>query len=119
MLEFFNSLTWPAVFAIVASLVTIITGLFGYLLSAKRKAAAVLEAKPLIDHEKLHARINVVTERIAEVEGDLKEFRASLRNLQRQVADHEQRDIDDFKLIDAKLDRLMDIVIRILQDDKL
>jgi len=119
MLEFLNSLSWPAVFAIVASLVTIITGLFGYLLSARKKAAALIEAKPVIDHEKLHARINVVTERIAEIEGDLKEVRSVLRNLQRQIADHEQRDIDDFKLVDAKLDRLMDIVIRMLQDDKL
>ncbi len=119
MLELLNSLSWPAVFAIIASLVTIVTGLFGYLLSARKKEAALLEAKPLIDHEKLHARINVVTERIASVEGDLKGFRSSLHNLQRQIADHELRDIDDFKLVDAKLDRLMDIVIRMLQDDKL
>ncbi len=119
MLELLNSLSWPAVFAIVASLVTIVTGLLGYLVSSKKKAAALVEAKPLIDHEKLHTRINAVTERVAEIEGDLKEVRSTLRSLQRQIADHEQRDIDDFKLVDAKLDRLMDIVIRMLQDDKL
>ena len=113
MLELLNSLTWPAALAILGSVVTIVIGLFGYLRSSKA------QSQNLPEYEKLHSRINVAVERVAANEGDLKEVRASLRSLQKTIADHEQRDIDDFKLIEAKLDRLMDIVVRILQDDKL
>lgn len=115
MLELLNSLTWPAVFAIVSSLVTIVTGLFGYLISAKKKAAV----QPNNDYEKLHARINFAIERIAVNEGDLKEARASIKSAMNQISIHEHRDIEDFKLIDTKIERLMDIVVRMLQDDKL
>lgn len=111
MLELLNSLTWPAVFAILGSIVTIVVGLFGYLRSAKTQTQTPTNL------EKLHSRINVVVERIAVNEGDLKEVKASLRAALKQIADHEQRDIDDFKMIDAKLDRLMDIIVRILQDE--
>lgn len=122
MLEFLNSLSWPGAFAVVASIVTSVTGLFGYLVSVKRKEAAqkIQEVKsPEFDYEKLHSRINDAIERIAENEGDLKEARASIRSLHKAVSSHEQRDIEDFKLVDAKIDRLMDIVVRMLQDDKL
>ena len=114
MIDLMNSLTWPAVFAIVGSLVTIVTGLFGYLLSSRK------QHKPdILSYEKLHSRINTLMERIVTDEGDLKEIRGSLRTLQKQIGDHEHRDIEDFRLVEAKLDRLMDIVVRILQDDHL
>ncbi len=113
MLELLNSLTWPAVFAILGSIVTIVVGLFGYLRSAKTQT----QAQTPDDLEKLHSRINDAIERVAVNEGDLKEVRASLRAALKQIVDHEQRDIDDFKMIDAKLDRLMDIIVRILQDE--
>lgn len=121
MIEFLNSLTWPAAFATVASVVSIITGLFGYVISSRKKAEQkVIDQTPTApNYEKLHARINDVIARVAANEGDHKEARASLRGLQQQLFAHEQRDIDDFKLIDAKVDRLMDIVVRLLQDDKL
>ena len=123
MLELLNSLSWPATFAIVASVVSIITGLLGYLISARRKAAiSVSVTDPLkegYDHEKLHTRINDAVERVAAIEGDIKELRAFVRVCQKQLSDHEQRDIDDFKILDAKIDRLMDIIVRMLQDDKL
>lgn len=113
MLDLLNSLTWPAVFAILGSVVTIVVGLFGYLRSAKTQT----QTQTPDDFEKLHSRINDAVERVAVNEGDLKEVRASLRAALKQIADHEQRDIDDFKMIDAKLDRLMDIIVRILQDE--
>jgi CRISPR/Cas system CSM-associated protein Csm2 small subunit len=119
MIEFLNSLEWPAVFAIVGSIVTIVTGLFGYMVATRRNKTPETKILTPDEYEKLHTRINDAVERIAENEGDLKEVRASLRSLQKQIADHEQRDIDDFKLVDAKIDRLMDIVVRILQDEKL
>ena len=119
MIEFLNSLEWPAVFAIVGSVVTIVTGLFGYLLAARRQEAKATTTHNLTteEYEKIHSRINDLVDRVAANEGDLKETRASIRSLQNQISTHEQRDIDDFKLLEAKLDRLMDIVVRILQED--
>ena len=116
MIEFLNSLEWPA-FAIVASIVTITIGLFGYLRNGNKPTPSKILTPD--EYEKLHSRINEAVERVAVNEGDLKEVRASLRSLQKIIADHEHRDITDFKLIDAKVERLMDIVVRILQDDKL
>lgn len=119
MLELLNSLTWPAVFAILGSIVTIVLGLFGYLRSVKTQAQTQAQTQTPDDFEKLHSRINDAVERVAVNEGDLKEVRASLRAALKQIADHEQRDIEDFKMTDTKLDRLMDIVVRILQDEHL
>lgn len=122
MIEFFNSLEWPAVFAIVGSFVTIVTGLFGYLLSARRQTKnsnTTTKILTIEEYEKLHTRINDLVSRVGESEGDLKEVQSSLRSLQKQISNHEQRDIDDFKLVEAKLDRLMDIIVRILQEDRI
>lgn len=121
MIELLNSLEWPGVFAVVGSVVTIVTGLFGYLLAARRNNITPPQVKILSpeEYEKLHARINEAVNRIAVDEGDIKEIRASLRAIQKQLHEHEQRDITDFKLVDAKIERLMDIVVRILQDDRL
>lgn len=120
MIEFLNSLEWPAVFAVVGSVVTIVTGLFGYLLSARRQSKLTTTTKVLTieEYEKLHTRINDLISRVGETEGDLKELQSSIHSLQKQQSNHEQRDIDDFKLVEAKLDRLMDIVVRILQEDR-
>lgn len=120
MIEFLNSLEWPAAFAVVGSIGTIVFGVFGYLISTNRiNKAPQSKILTTTEYEKLHTRINDAVERIAVDEGDAKELRASLRGLQKQLQDHELRDIEDFKLIDAKIERLMDIVVRILQDDKL
>ena len=119
MLEFLNSLTWPGVVAllgsVITSVITIVIGLLGYMRSSKADPQAIQHS----DYEKLHSRINHSVERVAVAEGDIKEIRSLIRSLQKQIADHEQRDIEDFKLVDAKIDRLMDIVVRILQDDRL
>lgn len=121
MLDFINNLTWPGAFAVVGSLVTIITGIFGYLIATHRlkRFPGFQHPQSVNDYEKLHARISAIVDRVAVNEGDLKEVRVSIRNLQKGIADHEQRDIQDFNLVESKLDRLMDIVVKILQDDKL
>ena len=121
MIEFLNSLEWPAAFAVVASVVTITVGIFGYLKSSKPTPITPPVSKILTpsEYEKIHTSINDAIERLSSVEGDIKELRASCRSAQQQAADHEQRDIQDFKLIDAKIDRLLDIVVRILQDERL
>lgn len=115
MLDLLNSLTWPALFTILGSFVTGLVALFGYWRSSNKEFTQAQK----VEYEKTQSRISSTTERIADIEGDVKVTSASLRNLQKQLSDHEQRDIDDFKLVDAKIDRLMDIVVKILQDDKL
>ena len=119
MMEFLQTLEWPGAFAVVRSIGTIIFGIFGYLFSVRNKSPVQSKILTTTEYEKLHTRISDAVERVAVAEGDLKEVRASIRGQNKQIADHEQRDIQDFKLIDSKIDRLMDIVVRILQDEKL
>ena len=115
MLDILNSLSWPALFTILGSLATGLIALFGYWRSANKEFTQAQK----VEYEKTQSRISSATDRISDIEGDLKVTNASLRNLQKQLSDHEQRDIDDFKIVDVKIDRLMDIVVKILQDDKL
>lgn len=122
MIEFLNSLTWPGTVAILGSIVTIVSGLLAIIVTVHKKSSSIPSSKNILtesEYEKLHSRINDTITRVSEIEGDIKELRSSSRSLQKQIADHEQRDIDDFKLVEAKLDRLMDIIVRILQDEKL
>jgi len=125
MLEVVNSLSWPAAFAIIASIVTIVTGAFGYLLQSKRTnkltsnndVASYVDAHQTADIDLLYKKINDTKDRVSYMDGDIKELRSHVKSLQRQLTDHEHRDIRDFKAIQEKLDKLTDIVIQILQHD--
>ena len=115
MLEFFNQLSWPAAFAIVGSLVTIVTGLFGYVLrqagDASKQRADQLQL--------LHARISEVKERLNKDEGDNNLLHVKFDNIQKQLDDHEERDERNFGQINTKMDKMHDILMKILTDEKL
>ena len=125
MLEFLNSLTMEAVIAILGSLVTITVGIFGYL--AKIKPATKEQSESLRTAvqnnteqiNKLHSRTTAAKEAALENRGELRTVTTLLKTLEKQLADHERRDIEDFKVMQQKIDKTMDIVIQILQDDKL
>lgn len=70
------------------------------------------------DIQKLHDRVSEVKDRAAYLDGDVRELRGYVKSLQKQLTDHEHRDIEDFRAVQAKLDQLMEIVIQILQDDE-
>ena len=60
MIEFLNSLEWPAVFAIVGSIVTIVTGLFGYLLAARKKVQVEAPQTKILTPEEYYERVGDV-----------------------------------------------------------
>lgn len=117
MLEILSSLGWPAAFAIVASIVTIVLGWFGYI---GKNAPAKPVVKPIDNQTQLlHNRLSELKDRIYDIETEGKVLTEKFKAFQKQIDDHEKRDITDFHTMNEKLDKLTDLVIRMLQDDKL
>lgn len=124
MLEVMSGLSWPSAFAIVGSVVTIVIGLFGYLKNKPTSTPASPKPSPSIyvtreEIDNLHSRISSAKDVAMENKGELKIMANHLKAIEKQMAEHERRDIADFKLMQQKIDKMMDIVIQILQDDKL
>lgn len=128
MLELLNSLTLNASIAIVGSIVTIVLGILGYMIKVRNGSKAPLAPNPtikalvdqhVIDIRTLHTRVSSAKDSIAVVQSEVRVLENLVRSLEKQLSDHEQRDIEDFKAVNTKSDKLMDIVIQILHDDKL
>lgn len=97
------SLDWPTAFAVVASVVTIVLGLFGYMIKSKpaRTPPSVSSGK-LVELENKH---NNLVSQVDAVED--KVDRISVEHTQyKEQTNH-------------KVDKLMDIIVKILSDDKL
>lgn len=115
MLEFINQLSWPAAFAIVGSLVTIVTGLFGYILRQAGYAS-----KQRVDQlQLLHSRISEVKDRVMKDEGDNNLLHLKLTSLEKQLSDHEVREERNLEQLNTKIDKVYEIVMKLLTDDKL
>lgn len=120
------ALTWPTAFAIVGSVVTIVVGLFGYLkASSGKNGSGTMVSQQLAQLTRIEKQILALETRtletrglLAEAQGDIRVLRESLNNMTSQVNEHERRDIDDFKMVNAKIDKLQDVIIRILSDEK-
>ena len=135
MLELLNSLTWEAVFTIFGSLVAFIVGVLAIINTFQKnqqsKPAPQPTPQPEFDREsalaqlrkeeldQIHSRISSAKEVALENKGEMRVLRNLLEALEKRTEDHERRDIEDFKAMNAKLDKVMDIVVQILQDDKL
>lgn len=120
-MEMLATVTWPTAFAVVGSIVTIVIGLFGYLRGKDSGKTA-----PTSPVETLRGEINELRTAITSgreenliTKSEFAVLRSHVDTLQRQLADHERRDIDDFRAVNAKIDKIMDIIVQILQDDKL
>lgn len=129
MLELLNGLTLNAALAIVGSVVTIVLGVFGYLMKARSDQNKAMNPSPppfkavverhTLELDKIHSRVSSAKDDIATIQSEMRVFENLVRNLEKQLSDHEKRDIEDFKAVNAKSDKLMDILIQVLQDDKL
>lgn len=129
MFELLNSITLTTALTIVGSIATIVLGIFGYLIkirngSSKASVPVPPALKSLVEQhgleiDKVHSRVSSTRDNIAVVQSEVKVLENLVRSLEKQLADHETRDIEDFKAVNAKSDKLMDIVVKILQDDKL
>ena len=119
--------TVPEAIAIVGSVVTIVLGLFGYMIktrtngllkqeqSDKDIAPSYMEGQV----QSAHDRISEVKDRIVAVEGDVKLTVTKLEAVRTAMREHQARDDQDHEMFEKKLDKLMDILIKILTDDKL
>lgn len=131
MLEVLNSLTPEAVIAILGSLVTITLGVLALAKQLKNnkspESSTPPEPTPDSDLAKLrkqevdqiHSRISSAKDIAMENKGELRVLASHLEALSHRMEEHERRDIEDFKVVQQKIDKVMDIVIQILQDDKL
>ena len=115
-----EALTWEAVVAILGSVVVITGGVFTYLIRIRNdENANVTNVEIDNDIEKIHTRVSEVKDRVAEVEKDIQLIGQKTDSMQKQLTKHEERDIRDFNALDKKIDKLTDIVMKILTDEKL
>ena len=121
------TLTINEALAIIGSAVVIVTGLFGYLLKVRSKNGS---SNPTTDHDKAHyriekeiqkshTRISEAKDRVAAVESETKLIHEKISTLQKLLREHEERDVTDHAFYNEKLDKVMDILIKMLADEKL
>ena len=120
-------LTFPEALAIVGSVATVVLGVFGYLLKIRSKDAPpadktvtpaptkYLEGQVQVAHE----RISEIKDRVTSVEGEVKLTASKIEAIRTSIKEHQIRDNQDHEVFDKKLDKMMDILIKILTDDKL
>lgn len=105
-----NQLSWPAALAIVGSVGTIVFGVLQYLRNMKAK-----EANPT---QLVHDRVSSLKDEVSEITGDVKAIIARMDGFSQSLTDHEQRDAADFKAMSDKMDKIMEIIVEMLKDDR-
>lgn len=115
------TLSWPDAFAIVGSIVTVVAavlaGYMSYLKDKKEAAEAPKSQLPSQETVHLHDRISSLKDRVAELDSDNRVLKTQIENLAALVKTHSERDIDDFKDLNTKVDKLMEIIVEMLKDD--
>ena len=106
-----NMITWPAAFAIVGSMVTIVVGLFGYLRSPKQKTSTVPSNQGIYD------RVWNLQDSVSALEGHYKALLARMNAQDRSLSDHELRDVSDFRALSDKVEKIMESIVEMLRDD--
>lgn len=129
MLELLNSLTWEAVFTIFGSLIAFIVGITAIAKTLNNKPASpppvtttpdsALASLRKEELDQLHSRISAAKDVAMENKGEVRVLTNLVKTMEKQIQEHDRRDIEDFKVMQQKIDKVMDIVIQILQDEKL
>jgi len=121
-----ESLTWQATFAIVGSVVVIVTGIFGYLIKVNKDKDAPekdISAEGIdIAVEKAlkeQKEFSVVREQIIRIESDIKILMQHGRNSNRRLDEHIEQDNKNFNQLNSKVDKLTDILLTVMRDEKL
>lgn len=110
ILNTINQISWPAATAIVGSVGTIVFGLFHYLRSMKSK-----EPNPA---QLVHDRVSNLKDVVSGMDGDTKAILVRIEGIERSLHDHEMRDAADFKSMSDKMDKIMEIIVETLKDDR-
>ncbi len=126
------ALSIPEAFAIIGSVAAIVFGGFLYVRRMQNHPMAdvtptpspddnLKECKTQVDDQLQlqHERISTLKDRITECHAELRLALSKIDNNEKMLDDHEERDMRDFAALNQKFDKLTDIVIKILSDDKL
>ncbi len=118
--------------AIVGSVAAIVFGAFLYMRRMQNPPMGNVPTSPspddnLKEHKSQfdkqlqlqHDRISALKDRVTECDAELRLGLAKIDNIEKMCNDHEERDVRDFTALNQKLDKMTDIVIKILSDDKL
>ena len=124
-------LTIPEAIAVVGSVVTVVLGVFGYLLKtrnapAKDRTTTTPTSYLETQVQGAHDRISEVKDRVTTAEGDIKLTVNKLEAIRQTLLDHQvhfnhshDANDKDHEMFQKKMDKMMDILIKILTDDKL
>lgn len=107
--------TWPVAFTIVASVVAIVTGLFGYLRVNKHNIKDIQQEGEIVN---LNTKVISMKERLAKATTDIFYLRQQVSMLESELSKHEGYDIKEFSRLSRKIDKLSDIIIEMLDEDK-
>jgi len=100
ILHTLTTLTWEAAFALVGSTVAIVTGILGYLLKVRSD----------------RQRPGRVKDPLSGFHADLKVALSNMAAIGKQLDDHEHRDEHDFEQVNKKIDKITEILLKILTD---
>lgn len=118
-------ITIPEAIAVVGSVATVVLGVFGYLLKTRADKTKTEDKDTSTEHyletqvQGAHDRISEVKDRVVSVEGEIKLTLSKVEAIRQAMTDHQARDNQDHEIFQKKLDKMMDILIKILTDDKL
>jgi hypothetical protein len=134
MVETLTNITWPGAFAVVGSVIAIVTGLLALALNYMKARstlngnAALKSQLPSMEGSQIHSRISELRDRvgtvdselkskISAIEGEQKVLVVKIENVTQRLEDHDSRDVDDFRVINKKVDKLMEIIVEMLKGD--
>ena len=117
--ELINSLTWPAAFAIVGSVVTIMVTLLGYLLKVRTATPTPPTNDGPAYTQLIHDRISETKDLTQENNKEIGVLQSKVEALQKEVDSDRSRDERDFTTLNMKYEKLLSIVMKMLQDEKL
>ncbi|TFH10343.1 MAG: hypothetical protein E4H14_02720 [Candidatus Thorarchaeota archaeon] len=121
-LEILGGLSWPAAFTIVGSVIAVVGGilaLYGtYIKTTNGSNGQKKSGLPSVGEVQIHDRISGNRDRIGTLEGEQKVLAARVDNLIKELSHHDARDVDDFKTINAKVDKLMELIVEMLKGDR-
>lgn len=102
--------SWPAAFAIVASVVAIVTGVVNFL---RRSNQSIEDVKQQSDISNLELKYTTIKERLATARTEINHLRQDLKFVQKHLKSHEDHAIKDFDRINQKIDKITDLIIEL------
>jgi hypothetical protein len=121
--ETLNTLSTQAMFAILGSVVVITTGILGYLLRINstnvNNTSKTVKEDIFIKFKEIHTLISELRDRVYAVESEIKVLTAGMSAEEYQLHEHEGRNAREISQLNAKVEKITELLLRVLSDDKL